>query len=157
MHLGMELGMKLFLWSVALLPPSASFKVLLKTHCKDSHLTPIDKSVVKMAFNRVLLCCIQNVNNTLGLYLGGGWKHLAVLLCPSQLHFRDCRSPSLLGTEQLCNNPGRFRAFHRRPCLHRCSSDVYLQELYLQDYCPSLPPCRSNTKFSESIFFIKWS
>lgn len=78
MQLGMELGMKLFLWSVALLPPSASFKVLLKKHCKDSHLTPIDKSVVKMAFNRVLLCCIQNVNNTLGLYLGGGWKQLAV-------------------------------------------------------------------------------
>ena len=61
-----------------------------------------------MAFNIVLSCCVQNVNDNVCLDLGGGWKHLAVPWHapplphgPSQQGGRGCWSPCLSGTVML--------------------------------------------------------
>lgn len=44
---------------------------------------PIDKFIIKMAFNLVLSCCAQNMNDNLCTGLGGGWKPLVV---PQHVH-----------------------------------------------------------------------
>lgn len=74
--------MKEYIWdslqSVALPPNSVPFKELLKAHPKPQCLTPIDKFIIKLAFNLVPSCCAQHMNDNLCVDLGGTWKPLVV-------------------------------------------------------------------------------